>query len=204
MGILTIDSTSEVLALGEIAVIDNIAGCMFRHQDAYSHEFCAKKLLTELRGYRGEWTVTALRDMVINFFIRRFEQLLSERKVHGADVAIYNMPWLDSNRHGDRFIPPHQLISVTTFYDGGVHEWKFYIVGAKPIIINLENNCHHMVQVMDEIDDVIKYYGSGYKKSTVEEICHRYTFDSGEAAIRAYMRGNLDFAPSQNNNNGTA
>lgn len=201
MGILAIDSASEVPALGEIAVIDNIVGCRFGPHGAYSREFCATKLLTELRSYRGEWTVTALRDMVINFFIKRFEDFTSERHVHGVDVTIYNMPWLDSDRHGDRFIPPHQLINVITFYDGGVHEWFFYIVGAKPIIINLENNCRHMVQVIDEIDNVIKYYGSGYKKATVDEICRRYTFDSGEAAIRAYMRGNLDFAPTQNINN---
>ena len=43
----------------------------------------------------------------------------------------------------------------------------------------LENNCHHMVQVTDEIDNVIRYYGSG------------------KAAIRAFMRGNLDFVPAQ-------
>lgn len=193
MGILTIDSGAEIPALGEIAVINNVD---FRPRAAYSSNLIADRLLTELKHFRGEWTVTALRDMVINFFIRRFESLDSEKRVYGADVEVYNMPWLDSNRHGYRFIPPHQFISVTTFYDRGVYKWKFYIVGVKPIIINLENNCHHMVQVTDEINDVIRYYGSGYKKATVEEICHKYSFDSGEAAIRTYVRGNLDFAPT--------
>lgn len=201
MGILTIDSGSDILALGEIAVIDNVPRRLSTFMGDSKPDVCSIRLLRELKQFRSEWTVTALRDMVINFFIKRFEDFTSERHVHGVDVTIYNMPWLDSDRHGNRFIPPHQLINVTTFYDGGVHEWFFYIVGAKPIIINLENNCRHMVQVIDEIDNVIKYYGSGYKKATVDEICRRYTFDSGEAAIRVYMRGNLDFAPAQNINN---
>ena len=190
MGILTIDSTSEIPALGGIAVIDNV-------NKYYSTALSSDQLLRELKRFRSEWTVTALRDMVINFFTRKFEDMSSKRRVRGVDIMIYNMPWLDSDRHGNRFIPPHQLIKVTTFYDCGIHEWFFYIVGTKPIIINLENNCHHMVQVTDEIDNVIRYYGSGYKKSTVEEICHKYAFGSGEAAIRAFMRSNLDFAPAQ-------
>lgn len=204
MGVLNIDSTTEILPLGHIAIIRNVDKCYSRPWLDNGCDMVSNMLLRELRQLRSKWTVTALRDMVINFFIRRFESSGSERKVHGADIAIYNMSWLDSDRQGVRFLPPHQFISVTTFYEGGVHEWKFYIIGTKPIIINLENNCFHMVQVTNEMDNAIKNYGQGYKKATVEEICNRYNFDSGETALRSYMRSNLTPEGTQNPDNRTA
>ena len=185
MGVLNIDSTSEILPLGRIAVIKNIEHPYALCRTNYG--IYRSALLECLRGLRDTWSVSVLRDMVISFFTKRFENAGSGNEVHGADIWIYNIPWLCSECR-DGYIPAHQHINVNIFCKSGVYEWSFYIVGAKPIIINLENNCHHMVHVTDQSNETIKYYGHRYKEATIEEVCGKFGFDSAETAIRAYMR----------------